>query len=351
MARRARIAGLVTGFVLLLAGCGGGGGSASGGPTDLTAALGTVKDSVYSRAYFEWSDLAAVRKLAGLPPSARHYSEHAIFSRWIDVFGVGTDGLAALEPRITDTTSIDFLAAESAIGIGQPPDHAMRIDGSGVDAAAVTHSLLALGAKRESSGGRTFLALGGQNTVNLNSPLVSLGAVNQLDRVVASGHTVVGGSANGPVDSLLGGGRSLSADSAYTAAASCLGSVIVAVIAPPAKLNAATPAELLAFGVLKPSSSTAPVREVLCAVDTSAGVAEQQAARMKTVLGPASQVRALPQSRVQSVTVKQIKTGSIDLMQGTVTLKPNAPVGFFYQAMSQGTIGLILGALIHPQAT
>ncbi len=338
---------------LLLAGCGGGGGSTSHAATTLTGALGTVQDSSYARTYLEWSDLAAVRKLAGLPSSAKQYSGRGVSRRWINVFGVGTDGLGALEPAITSKTSIDFLAAQSAIGIGEPPDHAMRIDGSGVDAAAVTHSLLALGAKRESSAGRTFLSMGAQHTVNLNSPLVKLGVVNQLDRVVASGHTVAGGSATGPVNALFGGGRPLSADPAYTAAASCLGNVIVAVMAPPAKLNAATPAELLAVGVLKPPSPTAPVKEVLCAVDTSTQVAQQQATRMKAVLGPAGRVRALPppSSTVQSVAVKDIKNNGFTVMQGTVTLKPTVSAGFLYQAVSNATIGLLLGAEIHPQAS
>lgn len=337
-------------IALVLAACGSGGAS-GGGASGLVGALGTVKDSSEARTYFEWSDLAAVRKLAGLPSTVRGYKPPRSGQRWTDIFGVGTNGLVQYALEITPKTSIDLFAADRAIGIGQPPNQAMRVDGGGVDTASITRSLLALGFKRSMSQGRTFLALGAEHSANLNGPLGSIGVVNQLDRVVATGHTLAAGPAVAPVDAVLGGGRSLASDPAYRAAASCLGNVVVAAMAPPEKLNAATPAALVAVGVLKPASGTAPVQEVVCAVDGSAAAARRQEATMRSVLGPSGRIPQTRASRsaVQSLTVSQRASSSFTMAKGLITLRPSVPAGFLYRVMTQGDLGSVLGAEIQPR--
>lgn len=348
--RAVRLCLVVFAASLVVGGCGSGSGSSNtaGG---LMQALGAVKDSPVARTYFEWSDLGAVRKLAGLPPTSRHYTGGQKSSRWLGIYGVGTNGLGDYALVITRKTSIDILAADRAIGIGQPPNQAMRIDGPGVDTAAITRSLLALGYKRTSIHGTTFLAMGAEHVVNLNGPLGALGITNQLDRVVATGHTLAAGPAVAPVDAVLGGGRSLASVPAYAAAASCLGNVVVAAMAPPDKVNAATPAELVAVGVLKPSSSTAPMKEALCAVDSSAGAAGQQEARMRSALGPSGHIPAAPASRsiVQSVTVSQSKSNNLTTVKGLITLKPSVGPGFLYRVLEQSTLGSVLGSEIQPR--
>ncbi len=335
---------------LFTAGCGSQTSSRSipGAAPGLVQALGVVRDSSYARAYFEWSDLAAVRKLAGLPAGANQpLNENR---RWGNVFGVGTDGLALYEPVITTKAGIDFLRADRGIKVGMPPNVALRVDGPGVDGAAVARKLTALGAKRESAGGRTFLAMGAPHSINLGSPLAQAGVLNQLDRVVASGHTVAAGSADPPVEAVLGGGRSLASDAAFRAAAGCLGDVIVAAIVPASSVQAGPAADLVAVGDRRPSSATAPVTEVLCAVDEGASVAKRQAAAMRRALGASGRIPELgaASSLVRSLTVSQVKSGNLIAVRGIVSLKPAVNAGVLYHVLYEGHIGSLLGSQVQP---
>lgn len=321
-------------------------------PRDTLQALGAVSDSPTARTYFEWSHLRAVRQLARAPDNARSFAHATPDQRWLKIFGVGTNGLAGMEPVITSKTGIDIFAADSAVGIGQAPNAAMRIFGPGVDSAAITRSLTAIGAKHQTADGRAFLAMGAERSVNVNSPLALLGIVNQLDRAVGQGDTFAAGSAVAPVIAVLGGGRSLAADPAYKAAAGCLGDVVAAAIAPPASLNVSTPAQLLAVGVRRPPGASAPIVEVLCAVDPPGGNADAQTAGLRATLGGSSRVPGDTQrmnSVVGSRTVAVIQQGSLPVVRALITLQRNQPAGFLYRLLLRGSLGALIGSERQPE--
>lgn len=354
-----RLAGAaVTAAAVLLAGCGSGGTSGTAGqrtpgaPAGLVKALGEVKDSAPAREYFEWSDLRTVRRLAGLPGTAAAVTRAHPNQRWERVFGLGTNGLATFEPVITSKSGIDFFSADTATAIGQPPNEAMRIDGPGIDTAAITRSLLSLGAKHESADGRSFLAIGAEHSVDITGPLGAIGVVNQLDRSVATGPTFATGSAQAPVADVLGGGRSLAAAPGYRAAAGCLDDAVTATIAPPARVNAATPALLLAVGDRRPTSPTAPVTDVLCAVDASPGVVAQQETRLRAMLGPKGRIPQLPPSAtlVGSLRFNQSVSGSNHILQCLVTLKPQVAPGLLYNILTHGDLGALVGRELAPRS-
>ncbi len=326
--------------------------STASAPRDTGQALGAVSDSPTARTYFEWSDLRAIRQLARAPDNARAFAHATPDQRWLRIFGVGTNGLAGMEPAITSKTGIDIFAADSAVGIGQAPNSAMRIFGPGIDAATITQSLTALGAKHQAADGRAFLAMGPERSINVNSPLAALGIVNELDRAVAQGDTFAAGSALAPVIAVLGGGRSLAADPAYSAAAGCLGDVVAAAIAPPASLNASTPAQLLAVGVRRPPDASAPVVEVLCAIDPPGGNTHSQAARLQATLSGSSRIPGNTQrmnSVVGSRTVGAMQQGSLPVVRAIITLQPNQPAGFLYQLLLRGKLGALIGSERQPQ--
>jgi hypothetical protein len=307
-------------------------------------ALATVKATSESRAYFAWNDLAVTRKLAGYPTQIAQLAKAKPNSLWVNVFGIGMDDLETVEPELTSRTSINVLAADQAIQIGELPNAAARIDGPGIDAASITRSLQGLGAKQVSIGGRTFLAFGAQRSINIDGPLGRFGVGSQLDRSVVEGHTLVAGSAVAPVVALLGGSPSLASDPPYRAAAACLGNVVNAEIATPIALGAVgSAAELVAIGDQQPTSASTPVTEKLCMIDSSAKPASRQVARLNTALAPSGRIPGLGQrsgSLVSSVHVTQSKAGNLTVIR---TAFKDRQAGFLDRVDGFGELGALIG--------
>ncbi len=339
---------------------------ASSPPTSVSQALAAVKDSSFARSYLEWSDLRVVRQLAALPSRASAFKSASPNQRWNGIWGIGASRFASEEPAITPRTGIDVFAADAAIQIGEPPNTATRLFGSGVQTAAITHGLVSLGAKRLQEHGRSFLAIGREYTVHFfpKDPFgVVSGVSNELNRSVAEDHTFATGGAVLPVDAILGGGRSLAADPSYRAAATCLGNVVAAALAPPRTLGISTSATLVAIGDRRPASASAPVKEVLCVADRAASSAAPQIARLEKALSPhapAYRVKSLPAplceslpggcrgisygSNVQSVTVGRADANGLTVVRAVITLRSNAPAGYLYGLMNRRELGpLVVG--------
>ncbi len=294
-----------------------------------------VDDSSYARTYLAWADLSALRPLAHLP-------------RWSSLVGIASD-LVAFEPQLTTKTKIDVLAADSTIEIGQPPNNADRLDGPGVNAAAISRALLSLGAKRERAGARTFLAFGAEHSVSLTGPLGGL-STGTLDRSLAAGHTFATGPAVAPVEAILGGGRSLSSNPDYGAAGACLGDVLSAVILPISQVLPATGRGLIAIGDRRPASANGAVTEVLCTVGSTPSSAAAQLTRLRAGLRPSGLLpsegglgRPLPTRQiVSSAAVGRSDRNGLAIVRGLMTLRPAERAGYLYDLLQSGQLGSLL---------
>jgi hypothetical protein len=271
------------------------------------------------------------------------------------VFAIGSN-FADLEPVITPKTKIDLFAADTSLEIGNPPNEADRLDGPGVNTRAITRALLALGAKREFVGGRSILAIGAEHSVHLSGPLASgslaaVGVLNHLDRSFAQGHTFASGPAVAPVLAILGGGRSLASDPRYEAAATCLGDVVAAEIVQNT-LNPSNGTQLIAIGDRRPASSSAPITEVLCAVDSAASQADAQVARLRSSLGPSGRIPSTQTpgptesaSRiVSSVTVGRADHNGIPVARAVITMRSNVGAGYLNRLLQTNQIVGLIGS-------
>jgi hypothetical protein len=313
----------------------------------LAKALAEVTDSPEARTYLAWTDLSAVRQLAHLPASASQLAKAKPNQRWAGLFGIAND-LAAFEPAITAKTKIDLLAADTTMQIGQPPNNADRLDGPGVNTEAISRALIALGAKREATRGRTFLAFGAEHSLSLTGPLANLGT-STLDRSVANGHTFATGSAVAPVEAILGGGRPLGQNRADAAAAGCLGDVLAAVILAANQLSPLSPG-LVAIGDRRPATASSPVTEVLCTVGSTKSTAAAETSRLRTSLGPSGRLpskqglgKALPANQVvSSATVGRADRNGLQIVRAVMTLRPVERAGYLYDLLQSGQLGAVL---------
>lgn len=331
----------------LVAGCGSSGGSSATPAGNLMQALGAVRDSPYARADFAWSDLRTIRRVVGYPAHAAGFYKPNVNLRWEDAYAIAAGDLAPDEPILTRKTNIDVFAADSTIQIGVPPNVAVRLEGPSVNTAAISQSLRALGAKQQSAGGRTFLAMGAQHSININGPLAAAQIVtNQLDRSVAQGQTFATGSAVAPVTALLGGSPTLATDPGDRTAAGCLGDVVTAEIFNPAFEGAVgSPAELAAIGDRRPTRASAPVTEVLCAIDATSSSAGQEISRIMGALGSSGRVPDLGRARlfVGSLTVSQSKHNGFTVVRAVINLQPNQQAGLLDRILIEGDIGALVG--------
>jgi len=313
--------------------------STNASTTGLSQALASVDAGPVSERYFEWSDLGAVAKLAGGSPTAPPRAG----TPWSDAFGIGTTGAISdpVAPQLASRYGLELSDATSAITIGFPPRDATRILGPGVDASRLTAALVHDGARRS---GR-FLAFGPQGSVNVTNPAVT-GAftVVGLDRVLIGDHSFASGPFQAPVIAVLGGGRPVGSVPAYQAAQTCLGDVVWAAIAPGATVGVPS-SELVAIGGRRPASASAPITEVLCAVDTGSAVAAAQQRRLRRALSPTALLLPAdePVARaLRSSEVDGLSAGGLQVARATLMLAPRTRAPFLYMLQNDGSLGQFL---------
>lgn len=182
----------------------------------------------------------------------------------------------------------------------------------------------------------------------IGRPLASLGITTQLDRVLASGHVFGAGAAMDSLRTVLGraGGTMLGADPSYQAAARCFGNPLWAVILPGAMVDAGAGSSLVAIGGERPRSASAPVANVLCAVDSSDAAAQAHVARLQRSLGPQGLLFALnqPVSAVASgAEVDRADADGRQVARATLTLRGSASAAFLYQELRRGELATLIG--------
>ena len=132
------LVGVCVGLAALWAGCGGGDGSpaptetatatATAARTGLRGALAAVKSGEAAHQAFYWTDVAGVRDVAGYPARAADLKVRGNRqSRWLLPLGAGADALggdAFMLGKVGERLGFDYLAADSATSIGEPPRRA-----------------------------------------------------------------------------------------------------------------------------------------------------------------------------------------------------------------------------------
>jgi len=306
--------------------------------TALLRALADVRSGPQAHAEFDYADLAAVRRLAGYPPSyAGARRSGRLTSRWTRLLGVGSGNLAAAELVLAPRTGIDLFAADRAISIGQPPKVAVRIDGAALDTAKIERALRANGSKpKRGAGGREYLARGQEGSIDLKRPLTSL-VLALLDRAVVGPHVFAASGFEEPVDEVLGGRPSLATVPEFATAAGCLGDVIAAQLVS-GSLARVPDSALVAVGVRSPSGPDAPVDEVLCSVTRGAAVASRQAAALRRA------IRVGGQAWSQGVTKETVavRRGPLPAVQLVLTRGGQAPPGVVFDLLVRGDAAALL---------
>jgi hypothetical protein len=310
----------------LSASCGSGGSSSSSGGS-IRSALGSVRDGPDSERFFAWADGAELRKLSGVS-AASGVSGVKARQTWVRLAEVAAPAATGVEPQLAAATGIDPYAANRVITIGVAPDRATRLDG--VDTGTILRRFRQLGAREQTSGGHTYLEVADQGQLAVSNPRLADDIYLALNRVYVNGSTAAFGLADPPVDTVLGGGRSLADAPAYAAVADCLGDAFVAQVAIPAA-GAPSGVSLVGFGVRRPTSANATVTEVLCEVTGGKDQAGQLAATIAGRVGPSV---ALPGTalrvgdRVAQASVDQVTKGDEHLVRLTAGLVTPARAGF-----------------------
>jgi hypothetical protein len=282
--------------------CHGGDTVSNSGGSPLTAALASVAATDNTRAYFEWANLARVRELAAVTKDKPIGTSDVDHRRWGTLFGTGTGSLAPVAADLADT--IDLFSARTAMQIGQPPQTAVRVDGADVGTARA--GLARLGGKQGQVAGHDGMILGADHEVDMSGGQARLGLINTFNKTAFDGDRVAFGEAEPAVGEAVNpGDHPLSTDAGVAAAATCLGDVLTATIAPGEKSHLAG-VHTVAVGVRDPAKGSEPAVEELCLVapDKTAADALESRVRQHATTSATSQITRQPWSAlVTSITV------------------------------------------------
>jgi hypothetical protein len=333
-----RAAGIIVVAALLLAGCGAGDepartpapkASATAAPahTGLMGALASVKAGEAAHKAFSWTDVAGVRKVAGYPDhTADLRFDDNRKTRWMQALGAGAEALggdAFTLGKVGERLGFDYLSADAATSIGDPPRRAVRLDG--VDSAAVADAARRLGAKEVPSNGHTILARRPEGKMDLDDPLSRLGVLSGANRIATDHGAAVLGGFDEPVDEALGHGTSLAAEPDYQAAAACLGDGALFAVIYPGSV-AGFGGALVAVGARAEGENAV---EVACEIGVPAGAADTKVAALRRSLGPDARTSAgVPMRQVGTLAeAAGGETAGRTWVRAAVRL--NRPVGFF----------------------
>lgn len=188
--------------------------------TGLMHALSQIVATEGTKRYVAFTDLAALRALAGPEPGRSPYGGLML----------GLSELVPYADRIAEPTGIDVKRAERAFQAGQPPTAVNRLTG-GLDTAAVGRKLAALG-YRVVPGAEKAWAAGPDGALGLDGPLAKLGVAgpNGLNtvRAASDGITYASRSTSLALAPAENGRPVLAADPDFRAVGGCLGPVVAA---------------------------------------------------------------------------------------------------------------------------
>jgi len=306
------------------------GSSGSTPTTGLAKAMASVSGTGAATTLFEYGDLARMRELKLIDPAGvSDRNKQLLNPRWATVVGTGlgrlADTVAVLSPRI----GVNPFAADTAVMIGQPPNTAVRLDGN-VDDAAVQAKLTKLGAKPRTFGKTAGLSLGGDNKIDLSSPLAGYGIVNQLNQVVVTRNTFAASPNAATLRLVRGGGTSLLDTGRYADVAECLGDVIAADVLDTSQATSAETTTVVAAGVRAPTDPAAADTEVLCFVPVAGSEKTvQQAAKKNLTLTSTAGSGVRLSTLLDSIKIDTV--GSV--VRATVTVRADSAPGFVLKSL------------------
>ncbi|GAA3441001.1 hypothetical protein [Planomonospora venezuelensis] len=334
-----RIGALLLAGGLVVTGCSGGDGEpgrgetraapASSGtpaaPGGLRAALAEVSGEGPAALHLEYGDLAHWRDIGVATDKGPGRDK-----TWLSVIGYGLGELVRAGRPLTERTGITPYAADHAVSIGVPPDTAVRIDG-GVDAEAIKAKLTALGGRPGKIGDHDGLSLADDHALDPDGPLIDLGLVNQLNKVVVTGSTLAVGSAAAPVSAVLGGARSLADVSSHAAVADCLGDVVTAVLTVPQDSGAVA---LYGVGLRRPASPGDTPVNVICVAPRSGAIAAvgQALTAKLTTAAPTTQGTRYGE-HVKEIEHDEVVSGNVTVLRATLVLTPGTPASFVHRML------------------
>ncbi|WP_031516916.1 hypothetical protein [Streptomyces sp. NRRL F-5123] len=274
--RAKAVAGAVALAAVAVTGCGGSGGS--GADDTLRTELGRITDTAGHRAWVDFGDLRAQREagLTGSGPAASQLGGH----------GWGEVAPSALLTR--KSFGFDGRKADLAVEAGNPPDTGGRFDG-GVDPAAVTPKVQALGGEPEKDGpaGKTW-RLQQDHKISMTGPLADTftgASVGHFNLVRTGGSSLVHASSLAALDGVdADGGRTLGSDAGFTAVAECLDHPLAAELTDHGTGDTEAAADGTVLGVGTRGTSATSLTNELCRTNPSASAANALAARLRTQL-------------------------------------------------------------------
>lgn len=321
--------------------------SSSGSPqTGLQQAMASIPATSPSRTYFEYGSPAALRELGVLHPAAIQHHGPISAPLWSPVIGIGAGSLANYAVLLPRVLSLNELAADTAITIGEPPNAATRIDGA-IKPAAVSAKLRGLGAKPRMFGKVKGLSFGADNSEDLNSKLSrKFYVVNQLDQVVVTNQVFAASPNSATLQEVIGdNGTSLLDTGSYGAMADCLGDVLAAIVTGHGDSRTA----LIGVGVRTPASATATRHEVVC-FQPRPGAATTVLGAVRHNVAPHTVDPTSNEPMSHFVTHAAV-TSKGPFVQADLTMKSKTPSGFVVQLLFNRTLSLWDGSCTMHLAT
>lgn len=298
----------------------------------LSAAMSSVSGADGAGDYVEYGDIKKLRELGAIA------DDHRIVPEWQRAVGYGASALFRGGYALEDKIGISPLAFDTAITIGQPPDTAMRL--TGVDAAAFEKGLTELGAEPRTFAGKEGVSLGGDNEIDVDSPLAEIGIVNQLNQVLSlDAETIVASpNADGIEAAASTGETSLYDTEPYGDVADCMGDVVAAAIV---TLDEHPTTSVVGVGIRTPNDLDDAGNEVLCAAPAEGKEkAVEDALTDRMSLEATSLVTSSKLTEYLSATGVTTSHGCV---QATAMLKDEVPVGFLLSALQNREVEYWLG--------
>ncbi|HEY1485555.1 MAG TPA: hypothetical protein VGF84_05595 [Micromonosporaceae bacterium] len=321
-------------LVLAAAACSSGtSGSGTSAKSGLAAAMASVSGTGSAAQYFEYGDLATMRRLGILRPTPDG-SAAPIDHRWIGVVGLGGVDLITYSKVLHGLIDLNVLTGGAAIAIGNPPNDATRIDGA-QDRKAVLAKLTALGAKPRSFGGTAGLSFGPDNSIDLSGKLSDpkYGTLGLHLRQIAVTDNTFAVSANGATleKVLAAGDRSLLDTPHFQGLADCLGDVVGAIVLADPAID--TRAALVGIGVRTPVSAGGTVDDVLCILPKPGDQdSVHQSLTQRLAPHATDPISHQPLSTYVSKTAVDNVGG---LVRAVLTLKSTAPAGYLIEGVER----------------
>jgi hypothetical protein len=312
-------------------------GQVNAAGSGLAVAMDSVSGTGPAAEYFEYGDLAALRRLGVIHPAAATGRSGIPFDpRWARIAGVGASGLAALTFVLTRDTGLSMLGADTAVTIGQPPNSATRFDGS-MDAKSISAKLTSFGAQPRKFGDTDGLSFGPDNQINLHNGLTKKLQVPipELNEMVVTGDSFAASQNSATLQKVRDpGARSLLNSAHFANVAGCLGDVVAAIVVAPRHDSRAA---LVGVGVRTPRSAAEAASEVLCVLPSAGNqhnVHQSVAQRLATTA-----TDPIGGSPVSQYVTKTAIDDTGDLVRAVLTDRVQAMPGYLIAGLSQNLAG------------